>query len=198
MNQIPLCRCSLRAVRARDDPHLQGGVVPPAAGLRHHDRAVPRHAGAEGDGAGRAEPLVVAVAHDVRAAGCARACTARSRRAGRSSSCPTTSCASASSTRRCRRPTSSASRCPTRDLQVERGARALRFRRRSTGASSTTCSRATARATASACATRVKAWDDGAWVREAAVAHAEKRRRAEAQVAATNAPVQPARGRRSR
>ena len=27
MNQIPLCRCSLRAVRAGDDPHLQGGVA---------------------------------------------------------------------------------------------------------------------------------------------------------------------------
>ena len=28
----------VRPVRARDDPHLQGGVVPSAAGLRHHDR----------------------------------------------------------------------------------------------------------------------------------------------------------------
>ena len=67
MNQIPLCRCSLRPLRAGDDPHLQGGELPPAPGLRHHADAVPRHAGAEGDGAGRAEPLVVAVADDVRA-----------------------------------------------------------------------------------------------------------------------------------
>ncbi|MGN5480125.1 Phenylacetic acid catabolic protein [Cupriavidus basilensis] len=34
MNQIPLCRCSVQAVRARHDPHLQGRVVPPAPGLR--------------------------------------------------------------------------------------------------------------------------------------------------------------------
>ena len=34
MNQIPLCRCFVRPVRARDDPHLQGRDVPPAPGLR--------------------------------------------------------------------------------------------------------------------------------------------------------------------
>jgi hypothetical protein len=27
----------LRALFPRDDPHLQGGKLPPAAGLRHHD-----------------------------------------------------------------------------------------------------------------------------------------------------------------
>ena len=59
--------------------------------------------------------------------------------------------------------------------QVERRARPLRFRRDRLGRSSTTWSRATARATASGSRTRVKAWDDGAWVREAALAHAEKR-----------------------
>ena len=34
MNQIPLCRCSLRPVRARHDPRLQGRELPPAPGLR--------------------------------------------------------------------------------------------------------------------------------------------------------------------
>ena len=58
----------LRPLRAGDDPHLQGGELPSAPGLRDHADAVPRHAGAEGDGAGRAEPLVVAVPDDVRAA----------------------------------------------------------------------------------------------------------------------------------
>ena len=33
-NQVPLCRSLLRPLRPGDDPHLQGGVVPPAAGLR--------------------------------------------------------------------------------------------------------------------------------------------------------------------
>ena len=58
----------VRPVRAGDGAHLQGRDLPPAPGLRHHDVAVPRHAGAEGDGAGRAQPLVVAVADDVRPA----------------------------------------------------------------------------------------------------------------------------------
>ena len=59
----------LRPVRAGDDPDLQGGVVPPAAGLRaaaHHDA---RHPGAARHGAGRHRPLLVAVADDVRPAG---------------------------------------------------------------------------------------------------------------------------------
>ena len=44
----------VRPVRAGDGAHLQGGELPPAAGLRHHDGARARHARAEGDGAGRA------------------------------------------------------------------------------------------------------------------------------------------------
>ena len=97
----------LRAVCARHGPHLQGRELPPAPGLRDHDDAGARHARAEGDGAGRARPLVVAVADDVRAASTPRASTATSRCAGRSSASPTTSCARNSSTRRCRRPISS-------------------------------------------------------------------------------------------
>ena len=59
----------LRAVRAGDDPRLQGGVLPPAAGLRAADDDDARHPGAAGDGAGRRRPVVVAVADDVRPAG---------------------------------------------------------------------------------------------------------------------------------
>ena len=52
----------LRSLCARDDPRLQGRELPSAPGLRDHGHALPRgYAGAEGDGAGRAGPLVVAV-----------------------------------------------------------------------------------------------------------------------------------------
>ena len=34
MNQVPLYRCSLRAVCARDGAHLPRGELPPAPGLR--------------------------------------------------------------------------------------------------------------------------------------------------------------------
>ena len=56
----------IRSVRARDGAHLQGRELSPAAGLRNHDDAGARHAGAAAHGAGRARPLVVAVADDVR------------------------------------------------------------------------------------------------------------------------------------
>src|SRR5689334_22596358 len=58
----------VRSVRPRDDPYLQGGVVPPAAGLRvaHDDDAWDRRAARHG--AGRDEPVLVAVADDVRPA----------------------------------------------------------------------------------------------------------------------------------
>src|SRR5487761_2476193 len=53
---------------SRDDPRLQGRILPSAAGLRDHGDAFARLGRAEGDGAGRAEPLVVAGADDVRTA----------------------------------------------------------------------------------------------------------------------------------
>ncbi|CAA9415607.1 MAG: 1,2-phenylacetyl-CoA epoxidase, subunit A, partial [uncultured Pseudonocardia sp.] len=59
----------LRPVRTGDDPRLQGGVVPPAAGLRAADDDDAGHRRAAGDGAGRRGPVVVALADDVRAAG---------------------------------------------------------------------------------------------------------------------------------
>ncbi len=68
VNQVPHLPLLLRALRPGDGADLQGGVVPPAAGLRDPAHAVARHRRAEGDGAGRRRPLVVAVADDVRAA----------------------------------------------------------------------------------------------------------------------------------
>ncbi len=64
----PPLSLQLRALRPGDDPHLQGGIVPPAAGLRHHDRDVPWDARPARDGAGCAEPLLVAIFDDVRPA----------------------------------------------------------------------------------------------------------------------------------
>ena len=94
----------LRPVCPRDGPDLQGGELPPAPGLRHHDEALRRHARAEGDGAGRAEPLLVARADDVRTVGRGlgpqRAVDAVEDQDGDA----TTRCASASSIRPCRRP----------------------------------------------------------------------------------------------
>ena len=58
----------LRALRPGDDPHLQGGVLPPAAGLRAADDDDARHRRAARDGAGVGRPVLVAVADDVRPA----------------------------------------------------------------------------------------------------------------------------------
>src|SRR5207302_765437 len=49
--------------------HLQGGVLPPAAGIRAADDDDARLSRPARDGAGRDEPVLVAVADDVRAAG---------------------------------------------------------------------------------------------------------------------------------
>ncbi|CAA9335302.1 MAG: 1,2-phenylacetyl-CoA epoxidase, subunit A, partial [uncultured Gemmatimonadaceae bacterium] len=57
----------VRPLRARDGARVQGGELPQEAGLREHRDARRRDARAAGDGAGRGEPVVVALAHDVRA-----------------------------------------------------------------------------------------------------------------------------------
>ena len=91
----------LRSLRAGHGAGVQGGVVPPAAGVRDPAHALPRHRGAEGDGPGRRGPLVVAEPDDVRPVrqrprGHGRA--HRSRWPGGSSGSATTTCGSASST----------------------------------------------------------------------------------------------------
>ena len=58
----------VRPLRPGDDPDLQGGVVPPAPGLRAADDDDARHRRAAGDGAGVGGPVLVAVADDVRPA----------------------------------------------------------------------------------------------------------------------------------
>jgi hypothetical protein len=67
MNQVPLQR--VRPLRARDGAYLQRRELSPAPGLRDHDASGRRHARAEAHGARCAEPLVVALADDVRPAG---------------------------------------------------------------------------------------------------------------------------------
>ena len=88
----------VRPLRPGDDPDLQGGVLPPAAGLRAADDDDARHRRAAGDGPGVGEPLLVAGADDVRPARRPSRPTPRSRWPGASSATPTTSCASGSST----------------------------------------------------------------------------------------------------
>ena len=58
----------VRPLRPGDDPDLQGGVLPPAAGLRAADDDDARHRRAAGDGAGVGRPVLVAGADDVRPA----------------------------------------------------------------------------------------------------------------------------------
>ena len=70
----------LRPLRAGDDPDLQGGVVPPAAGLRAAADDDARHRRRSGTMVQDADqPLLVAVADDVRPAGRATRPTPRSR-----------------------------------------------------------------------------------------------------------------------
>ena len=52
MNQIRSAAARMGAA-AGDDPHLQGGELPSAPGLRDHADAFARHGAAEGHGAGR-------------------------------------------------------------------------------------------------------------------------------------------------
>ena len=68
MNQIPLCRCSYGPYARAMIRICKEEMLPPAPGLRDHDHAGARLRRAAGDGAGRAEPLVVAEPDDVRPA----------------------------------------------------------------------------------------------------------------------------------
>ena len=157
----------VRPVRAGDGAHLQGGVLPPAPGLRDPLDAVARHARAARDGPGRRRPLVVAV--DPRCS--ARPTTSRptrgSRWRGGSSASPTTTCARSSSTCACRRPRCWASRCPTPTCAGTRSA-ATTTSARSTGTSSSRSSKGDGPCNRERIAHRRAAHEEGAWVREAA------------------------------
>ena len=114
VNQIPICRCSfgpyaramVRVCKEESFHQRQGFEI-----MEVLCRGTPA---AEADGAGRAEPLVVAVDRDARPGRRRSRSTARSRWPGRSSCTATTNCARSSSTRRCRRSNSSGWNCPTR------------------------------------------------------------------------------------
>ena len=127
MNQIPLCRCSfgpyaramVRICKEESFHQRQGYDIMLAL--------CARHAGAEGDGAGCAQPLVVAVADDVRALGCRE----RAQRAvgGVEDQAPVERRAAPA----LRRPDGAAGRLPRHHdarsrSQVERRPRPLRFR----------------------------------------------------------------------
>ncbi len=56
----------LWALRSRDGSYLQGREFSPAAGFRNHARNEPRNGAAKSHGTGCAEPVLVAVADDVR------------------------------------------------------------------------------------------------------------------------------------
>ena len=108
MNQIPLCRCSygpyaramIRICKEESFHQRQGYEI-----MLTLSRGT---AAAEGHGAGRVEPLVVAVADDVRALRPREPALRPARCAGRSSASRTTSCARNSSTRPCRKASISA------------------------------------------------------------------------------------------
>ncbi len=173
MNQIPLCRCSygpyaramVRICKEESFHQRQGFDI-----MMTLCRGTPEQKAMAQDAL---EPLVVAVADDVRPAG-------RRERAQRAvgaveDQAPVERRAAPA----LRRPDGAAGGLPRHHDARSRPrsgttSAATTTSARSTGTSSTTCSRATARATASACATRVKAWEDGAWVREAALAHARR------------------------
>ena len=183
MNQIPLCRCSygpyaramVRVCKEECFHQRQGFDI-----MMTLCRGTPEQKAMAQDAL---EPLVVAVADDVRPAG--RRVRAQRAVGAVEDQAPvaTTSCASASSTRRCRRPITSASTMPDPDLKwnEERGHYdfgAIDWNEfydvvKGNGP----CNRERLRA-------RVKAWEDGAWVREAALAHARKARGARSAKAA--------------
>ncbi len=167
----------VRSVRARDGAHLQGRELPSAPGLRNHDDAGARHAGAATHGAGRARSLVVAVADDVRperrgveAHGAVDALEDQALHA-------TTSCGRSSSTSPCRRRSSSGCSVPDPGAALGRGDASTTASGRSTGPSSSRCCKGNGPCNRERLEARRRAHEGGRWVREAALAHAEKQRR---------------------
>ncbi len=84
MNQVPLQRTSYGPYARAMVRICKEEMLPPAPGLRHHDEDGERHARAEENGAGCAEPLLGACADDVRTVGRRIRSIRRSRWRGRS------------------------------------------------------------------------------------------------------------------
>ena len=163
----------VRALRPGDDPDLQGGVVPPAAGLRAADDDDARHRRAAGDGAGVGRPVLVAGADDVRAA---RRRLAQHRAVDGVGHQARHQRRAAPEVRRHDRAAGrGARRHPPRPRPgVERGARPPRLRPARLGRVLAPWSRATGRATPSASRTGARRTRTAAWVREAAIAFAAR------------------------
>ena len=119
MNQIPLCRCSYGPYARAMIRICKEEMLPPAPGLRDHADARPRHGRAAGDGAGRAEPLVVAVPDDVRPARHRNPALRRVDALEDQALHQRLRCARNSSMRRCRRAITSASTFPDPELRFD-------------------------------------------------------------------------------
>lgn len=178
------------AVCARHDPHLQGGIVPPAPGLRiaaDHDA---RHPGPARPGAGRRQPLVVPGADDVRPARQRLAQQRADHGLGHQAHFQRRPAPALH--RRHRRAGARAGRDAARPRPpVERRARPLRLlaagldRVQAGAGRPRPCNR-------ERLATRQRAHDEGEWGREAALAHARKRAAHNATPAAPAAPTEQA------
>ena len=172
-NQVPLCRSSygpyaraMIRICKEESFHQRQGYELLLTMMRGTEEAT-RH------GAGRHRPLLVAVADDVRPAGRRLAQHRALDGAGASSGTLTTSCASASSTCRSRRRRSSASRCPTRSCAGTPSA-ATTTSAQVDWAEFKAVVSGNGPCNAQRLAQRKAAHDEGAWVREAAIAHAAK------------------------
>ena len=165
----------LRSLCAGHDPCLQGRKLSSASGLRDRDDAGAGHTGAEGDGAGQPEPLVVAVADDVRPARFRHRASAISRWRGRSSG---------SSNDELRQKFIDATVPQAEYLGLSIPDPDLAWNEEKSGYDHGPIDwdefwrvvKGHGPMARDRIAARRKAWEDGAWVREAALAHAEKRR----------------------
>ena len=173
MNQIPICRCSygpyaramVRICKEESFHQRQGFEI-----MLTLARGTPAQ---KAHGAGRARSLVVAVDHDVRSVRRGFEAHARSRCAGRSSASRTTSCGRSSSTSRCRRRSSSDSRSRIPSCAGTRRHSTI-ISARSTGPSSTHVLKGNGPCNRERLEARRQCARGRRWVREAALAYADK------------------------
>ena len=195
INQVPLCRCSygpyaramVRICKEESFHQRQGFEILHA--LSHGT------AGAEGDGAGRRQPLVVAVADDVRPA---RRRVAALRAVDGLEDQAALQRRAAPALRRhdaCRRPRSSAYPARSRTA-VERGDAGTTTSARSTGPSSTSVLKGNGPCNAERIEHARRAHEDGAWVREAGD-RVRRQAGARARRPPRRRPMPPARERRT-